>query len=192
MYINGCRSMQKMVCFPNLQKLKSFSFMSKLMNLLTCSPGFVNPILDVAIFMILPPFSILSHFHLCLHIGKMLCGFSLPLHLLPFWGCHSVSIFVHLLFSLLTKWSSHFHLTSLIFYMASFTLFYLVCFLISDFIPVCFVEVSVYTMVVLPELKTVCTWPLQIACASRKQCLIVSVYVPFWSMKQLTLSVTPL
>ena len=38
-------------------------------------------------------------------------------------------------------------------------------------------EVSIYTTVILPEVKTIYKRPPQIVCASRKQCLIFSVYV---------------
>ena len=57
--------------------------------------------------------------------------FCLPLVLLPFLGCHSVTLLVHLLSSLRIRWPAHLHLASLIFTMISFTW---VCFLISVFL----------------------------------------------------------
>ena len=57
--------------------------------------------------------------------------FCLPLVLLPFLGCYSVTLLVHLLSSLRIRWPAHLHLAALIFIMISFTW---VCFLISVFL----------------------------------------------------------
>ena len=81
--------------------------------------------------MILPYLTVLSQSCPCRVRSSRHLRFCLPLVLLPFLGCHSVTLLVHLLSSLRIRWPAHLHLASLIFSMISFTW---VCFLISVFL----------------------------------------------------------